>query len=67
MTSIGHPIIGDPIYARKSHQSEYLALVAKSITVAHPKTGREMTFYAPYPEHFIELARRYGYDLEVDR
>lgn len=63
LTHIGHPIIGDPIYARKAHQSEYIALFAKELTVTHPMSGELVTFRAPYPAHFIELAKRYGYNL----
>ena len=63
LTHIGHPIIGDPIYARKAHQSEYIALFAKELTVTHPVSGELVTFRAPYPAHFIELAKRYGYSL----
>jgi len=64
LSHIGHPIIGDPIYSRKAHQSEYLALFAKELTIVHPDTGKEVTFNAPYPTHFIELAKRYGYNMK---
>jgi 23S rRNA pseudouridine1911/1915/1917 synthase len=64
LTHLGHPIIGDPTYARKAHQSEYMALVAKKLTITHPKSGKPVTFEAPYPNHFVELALRYGYQIE---
>ena len=64
LSHIGHPIIGDPIYARKSHQSEFLALVAKELTFEHPDSGKEVCFRAPYPPHFHDLAERYGYKLK---
>lgn len=57
----GHPIIGDPLYTRKAYQSEYIALFAKKITIVHPSKESPMTFTAPYPEHFIRLARSLGY------
>jgi 23S rRNA pseudouridine1911/1915/1917 synthase len=63
LAHIGHPIIGDPIYARKAHQSDYLALFAKELTIKHPDTDKDVTFTAPYPEHFMKLAARYGYNL----
>jgi 23S rRNA pseudouridine1911/1915/1917 synthase len=63
LTHIKHPILGDPIYARKAHQSDHLALFAKELTVKHPDSGVDITFTAPYPSHFIELAERYGYTL----
>jgi 23S rRNA pseudouridine1911/1915/1917 synthase len=63
LAHIGHPLIGDPIYSRRAHQSAYIALVAKQLSITHPRTGKLMTFYAPYPPHFLELAHRYGYDI----
>lgn len=62
--SIGYPIVGDPLYARKSYQAEYIALVAKEITFTHPRTGRRVTFLAPYPKHFIALAESLGYAVK---
>ena len=80
--SIGHPIVGDHLYSRKSHRTVVaggekpassadaepsagtLALVARSLTFRHPLTGETMTFRAPYPPHFADLARRLGYELE---
>jgi 23S rRNA pseudouridine1911/1915/1917 synthase len=64
LTHIGHPIIGDPIYSRKSHQSIYLALFAKELVIQHPVSGESVSFVAPYPEHVCELAERYGYVLK---
>lgn len=61
--NIGHPIIGDPLYARKSHPVKYIALFAKEITITHPRTEKPISFKAPYPKHFMELAEILGYDL----
>lgn len=63
LSSIGHPIIGDRIYSRKSHAVEYIALVAKELRIAHPLTGERLCFTAPYPAHFRELAGALGYSL----
>jgi len=61
-SSIGHPIIGDPIYSRKANQwVEYIALFAKSVTLIHPKSGERKIFTAPYPEHFKKLLKLLGY------
>jgi len=65
--SIGHPVIGDILYARKSHQAEYIALFAKEIKFTHLRTGLPMTFSAPYPKHFIELVKMLGYSLNSDK
>ena len=64
LAHIGHPVIGDPIYSRRAHLSKFIALVAKELTVTHPRTGKPMTFRAPYPAHFLELAHRCGYTVQ---
>ncbi len=61
--SIGHPIIGDALYARKSLPVKYLALFAKELTITHPRTGKSITFRAPYPKHFLELGALLGYSF----
>ena len=50
MASLGHPVLGDPIYG-KNHVKEAprLMLHAFSITFDHPATGERMTFTAPCP------------------
>ncbi|MBN2325450.1 MAG: RluA family pseudouridine synthase [Spirochaetes bacterium] len=62
--SIGHPIMGDVLYARKSSPVEYMALVARRIEFTHPKSGRRMRFLAPYPPHFVTLCEILGYVLD---
>ncbi|UCB45980.1 MAG: RluA family pseudouridine synthase [Spirochaetota bacterium] len=61
--SMGHPIIGDPLYARKSHPVEFMALFAKELEITHPSTQERMKFKAPYPKHFIELGKTLGYNI----
>jgi 23S rRNA pseudouridine1911/1915/1917 synthase len=62
--SIGHPILGDPLYARKSRSLPYLMLVAKELGFTHPRTEKNLHFTAPYPSHFLRLAQQLGYDLK---
>jgi len=62
-SSISHPILGDPLYARKSMGVKYIALLAKEITFDHPRTEKPLTFSAPYPPHFRELAETLGYRI----
>jgi 23S rRNA pseudouridine1911/1915/1917 synthase len=69
MASIGHPILGDPLYGRKKRADgpsapPYLALIAREISFDHPATGKKVTFTAPYPAHFLVLAGRLGYAIE---
>jgi len=62
--SLGHPIVGDPIYARRSNSVPFLALVARSLAFTHPETGKLLKFTAPYPAHFRDLGISLGYNFE---
>ena len=54
MLSIGHPLLGDPIYGSKdsSFPDASLMLHARELRIRHPSTGREMVFEAPIPDRF---------------
>ncbi len=60
MSHIGHPLLGDPVYAKTKTRFESLhpslfdgqALHAKRLTLTHPKTGERMTFECELPENF---------------
>ncbi|MBI1368299.1 MAG: RluA family pseudouridine synthase [Planctomycetes bacterium] len=51
LMSIGHPILGDPLYARPAVQalSPRLALHASMLAFRHPATDRDMSFESPAP------------------
>ncbi|MCA9296817.1 MAG: RluA family pseudouridine synthase [Phycisphaerales bacterium] len=51
LKTIGHPIIGDELYAPPAiaAMSDRLMLHAASLTIFHPKMKRLMTFIAPCP------------------
>ena len=50
MRSIGHPVLGDPIYGtRNMPKASRLMLHACSLAFTHPVTGERMTFTAPCP------------------
>ncbi|HEY0593556.1 MAG TPA: RluA family pseudouridine synthase [Thermoanaerobaculia bacterium] len=68
LRSIGHPIVGDPLYSgpqwkgipNKQLQKaiaalDRQALHAASLTFPHPRTGEPMTFEAPLPEDLRSL------------
>jgi 23S rRNA pseudouridine1911/1915/1917 synthase len=61
--SIGHPILGDSLYSRKTRGAATIALLARSLSFTHPLTGERMTFTVSYPPHFAGLARELGYAL----
>ena len=61
MASIGHPVLGDRVYAPQLKMPVViprLMLHARTLTFVHPGTGRQMTFEAPPPEAFSEVIRK---------
>ena len=50
MASLGHPILGDPLYAEGPAQDfPRLMLHAASLRFRHPNSGKSQTFSAPCP------------------
>jgi tRNA pseudouridine32 synthase / 23S rRNA pseudouridine746 synthase len=50
MAEIGHPILGDTLYATgAAAEFPRLMLHAESLRFRHPETGRTVTFTAPVP------------------
>lgn len=61
MASMGHPIIGDPLYGRKRDRFASIGgqcLHARRLQFVHPRTGQEMEFYAPRPEYFDQIIEK---------
>ena len=55
MLHLGHPLIGDPIYAKPSRQKAQpgrLMLHAWRLGFDHPRTGKRMEFEAPVPPEY---------------
>jgi len=52
---IKHPVLGDPVYGRRSPLIARPALHAQALTLRHPRTGKSMTWQAEPPDDF-ELA-----------
>jgi len=68
---VGHPVVNDPVYGLSVQKKylpllndkirglirglEGQALHAAKLVLTHPKTGEEMTFYAPLPAEFEKL------------
>ena len=58
MASIGHPIIGDPLYGVKKDRFSEIGgqcLHAARLTLTHPRTQEEMHFSAPLPAYFTDI------------
>ncbi|NBZ89549.1 RluA family pseudouridine synthase [Stagnihabitans tardus] len=49
MLSLGHPIIGDPIYAEDMPEAPRLMLHAETLGLHHPASGEWVEFAAPVP------------------
>ena len=50
MLSLGHPILGDPIYATgEALNYPRMMLHAESLRLRHPETGKSLTYTAPVP------------------
>jgi 23S rRNA pseudouridine1911/1915/1917 synthase len=65
LSSIGYPILGDPVYGRRTIQDPALrecvkrmgrqALHAHHLGFVHPRTGERVDFVAPVPEDMKEV------------
>lgn len=58
MASIGHPLLGDPLYSSGKSPYKNLqgqTLHAKTIGFVHPTTGAYMEYSAPLPDYFEKL------------
>jgi len=57
MKYIGHPVVGDPVYApgRKTYGLQGQALHAASLSFVHPVSGETITVDSPLPESFEHL------------
>lgn len=61
MASIGHPIIGDPVYGLKKDRFSDIGgqcLHAAALTLCHPATGEQMHFSAPLPDYFTRILEK---------
>ena len=61
MQHIGHPLLGDSIYAPKLRTAvriPRLMLHAYSLAFTHPATGERMSFCAPLPAEFEETLKK---------
>ena len=58
MASIGHPIIGDPVYGAAKDRFSAIGgqcLHAAKLTLTHPTSGETMNFTAPLPQYFTDI------------
>ena len=57
MTSIGHPLVGDPKYGNRKNPFDIVgqALHSHTLTLTHPITGEKMNFTAPLPDDIKQI------------
>jgi 23S rRNA pseudouridine1911/1915/1917 synthase len=57
LTSVGHPLIGDPVYAPRAAPIAFhrQALHAERLALAHPISARQMRWHAPMPADMQRL------------
>ena len=63
MASIGHPLLGDPLYGngKDGFHLQGQTLHAMVIGFIHPTTREYMEFTAPLPEYFTELLEKFAF------
>jgi 23S rRNA pseudouridine1911/1915/1917 synthase len=62
LKSLGHPIMGDPLYGwkpdpRLSEQPARVMLHAENLVLTHPISGKELDLRAPLPADFVALIK----------
>lgn len=66
MRSIGHPVVGDPLYGTASPLAPKGQLLhAHRLILSHPRTGEEMSFEAPINEDFRKALNSLGFQGEI--
>ena len=73
MSSIGHALMGDPVYGGESTSSgKYKSFIkgqclfAAELRLTHPKSREEMIFKAEFPENFKGLLEQLRKDSTID-
>ncbi|MBQ9086118.1 MAG: RluA family pseudouridine synthase [Clostridia bacterium] len=73
MASIGHPLLGDPLYGGNGSTFEAKhprlirgqCLAATELLLTHPSTGEEKHFAVPMPKEFEEIMRILRREMEA--
>ena len=62
MKSIGHPVVGDPVYGKESPLAPHGQLLhAHKLVLDHPRTGERMSFEAPLNDDFAAALAKLGF------
>jgi 23S rRNA pseudouridine1911/1915/1917 synthase len=60
LSSIGNPVVGDPVYSKKwsKFNVPYLLLGATYLSFKHPAQERLMEFEVPLPSHIVDFIEK---------
>ncbi len=60
LSSMGNPIVGDPIYSKKwaKYKVSFLLLAAVSLEFTHPATKKKVKFDIPMPTHIEDFIQK---------
>jgi len=71
LESIGHPLLGDPVYSKRRPLVQGVALAltrqalhACRLTLTHPKSGQTVSWFRAPPEDLGTLMRSVGFEAE---
>ncbi len=68
MKSIGHPVVGDPVYGKASPLAPFGQLLhAHKLVLYHPVSGQQMTFTAPVNEAFASALSKLGFSGDLNK
>ena len=66
MKSIGHPVVGDPVYGKTSKLAPHGQLLhAHKLVLFHPVSGEKMVFEAPVNEDFAAALSALGFQSKI--
>lgn len=67
MAYLHHPVSGDPVYGSKSNKLglKGQALHGYKLHFKHPANGKELLFFAPVPEYFLNALGKLGADIDA--
>ena len=62
MASVGHPLLGDPVYWSKKPYPGLAGqcLHARKLSFVHPRSGQRMTVECPLPDWFTQVLTKLG-------
>jgi 23S rRNA pseudouridine1911/1915/1917 synthase len=60
LSSLGLPIVGDPVYSKKweKHRVPHLLLASVYLEFTHPISGERVHFEIPPPEHMLNFVKK---------